>query len=415
MSRRVAVVGGVRTPFCRAGTDLKEISPENLGAVVVRELLARVPIYPSMIDEVIFGNVIQPPHATNIARVLAVKGGIPISVPAMTVNRNCASGLEAVVNGADKIRSGRCEITLVGGVESMSQFPILFKKEMREIFYLLSKARNLGEKLKVFSKFRFRFLLPDIPKIADPICGLVMGETAENLAREFHITREQQDAYALESHRRAALALKSGRFSKEIIPVCIPPNMDTFAQSDNGIRVQQTLEDLKKLKPCFEKYTGTVTAGTSSQVTDGACALLLMSEQRAKELNIEPLGYLGASAEAGVEPSRMGFGPVNATLKLLNQTQDSLDTFDLIEINEAFAVQVLSVVEGFKRAGMGEIDRERLNVNGGAIALGHPVGVSGARLVLTTLIELKERNKSRALVTLCVGGGQGESQILEAE
>jgi acetyl-CoA acyltransferase len=425
MKERIAVVTGLRTPFCKAGGAFKHWEAEDLGAFVVRELLARSDLDPNDVDELIFGNVLQPPHATNIARVLAVKGGLPIKVPAYTVNRNCASGLESISSAMNKILQDEAQIIIAGGTESMSNFPVLFSKKARDFFLRLSKAKSFQQKLGAAFSFRPSMLKPEIPGIADPICDLTMGQTAEILSREFHVTRFDQDEYALMSHQRAAKAQEDGRLAEEIIPLPSPPDF-AFQEQDDGIRHDASIEGLTKLKPVFDKLTGTVTAGNSSQVTDGAAAVLLMRESRAKELGLKPLGYVSEYAVAALDPSRMGLGPVFAISKLLDKVDRKLSDIDLIEINEAFAAQViaceraLASSEFAKRAlnrpsAVGVINRDHLNVNGGAVALGHPVGTSGTRLVLTLLKELRRRGKQVGVASLCIGGGQGQAALLEVE
>jgi acetyl-CoA acyltransferase len=289
----------------------------------------------------------------------------------------------------------------------------------------MNKAKTWGQRFRGLLSFRPSFLKPQIPDIADPLCGLSMGQTAEILAREFKIDRAEQDKFALRSQQRAIAAMQEGRLADEIIPVPVPPKYNKMQSQDEGPRANQTLEALAKLKPVFDPLTGTVTAGNASPLTDGAAAVLLMKESQAKALGIKPLGYLVDYAAAALDPSRMGLGPAYAIAKLLDRTQSSLDSFDLIEINEAFAAQVLAVLKACasadfakkelgRDAPVGEIDMEKLNVNGGAIALGHPLGASGARLVITILKELQRRGKLRGLVTMCVGGGQGEAAIVEA-
>lgn len=414
MNQRVAIVSGIRTPFCKAGGLLRDLEADDLGALAVKELVARAPFDPKIIDEVILGNVLQPSHATNIARVIAVKAGLPDSIPAYTVNRNCASGMEAVTTAANKILAGQADIILAGGVESMSNFAILFPKQMRDFLQNLKKARSWQEQLKVFFTFRLSLLMPQLPELADPLCGLSMGQTAERIIRDYRITRAQQDQFALDSHRKAAAAMQSGRFAEEIVPVALPPTFGKMQQLDEGPRAQQTLESLEKLKPVFEPVTGSVTAGNSSPLTDGAAALFVMSEDKAKALGLTPLGYLRGYAAAGLDPSRMGLGPFFATTKLFKKTGVLLKEIDLIEINEAFAGQVLAVMRAFEKdPALGAIDPSKLNVNGGAIALGHPLGASGTRLILTLLLELRKRGKRLGLATLCIGGGQGEACLLE--
>lgn len=424
MKERIAVVSGLRTPFCKASGVMRDLEADDLGAFIVRELLARSNILPSQVDELIFGNVLQPPHAANIARIISIKGGLPNKVTAFTVNRNCASGMESIATAADKIQMGHAEIIVAGGTESMSNFPITIRKGYKDFLQRLSKAKNWQQKLSAIFSFRPGFLVPEIPEISDPLCGLSMGQTAENLSREFLVSREEQDAFSLLSQERAVLASTEGRLADEIAPIPLAPSYATVQTADDGPRANQTLEALTKLKPIFDRVTGTVTAGNSSQVTDGAAAVILMKESKAKKLGLQPLGYIRDYAAAGLQPSRMGLGPAFATAKILARTGMQLSDFDLIEINEAFAAQVLAVVkacasEDFARKelgrdkAVGKIDLEKLNVNGGAIALGHPLGASGTRLVLTLLKELKRRNKNVGLAALCIGGGQGQAIVLE--
>ncbi len=426
MKERIAIVAGIRTPFCKAAGVLRDMEADDIGAYIVRELIARTGIPAEKVDELVFGNVLQPPHATNIARIIAIKAGLPVKVPAYTVNRNCASGMEALMSGADKILLGYDDIVIAGGVESMSNFPVLVRKRYKEFLQRLGKAKSFGQKLSALLSFRPGFLLPEIPEITDPLCGLSMGQTAEVLAREFRIGRAEQDEFALRSQQRAAKAIADGTFADEVVPIPLPPSYDKMQLQDDGARADQTLAALAKLKPAFDKLTGTVTAGTSSQITDGAAAVLLMREAEAKAMGFKPLGYIRAYAEAGLQPSRMGLGPAFAISKLLSKTGLQLSDFDLIEINEAFAVQVLAVVkacasDSFARQELGRekalgvIDMDKLNVNGGAIALGHPLGASGTRLVITLLKELNRRNKNLGLAALCIGGGQGQAVIVEVQ
>lgn len=424
--KRIAIVLGRRTPFCKANGLFKDWQADDLGAFAIKELVARAPFSPDEIDEVILGNVLQPSHATNIARVAAVKAGLPERIPAFTVNRNCSSGMESVITAANKIALGQADIILAGGFESMSNFPILFPRKMKDFLLGLNKARSFPEKMRALFKFRPSLFYPQVPEIADPLCGLSMGQTAEILAREFKITRDEQDRFALRSQLKAAKATEDGRFKEEIIPIAIPPQCLSYQTIDDGPRGSQTLEALQKLPPVFDKATGSVTAGNSSPVTDGACTLFVMSEERAKALGLKPLGYLIGSAEAGLDPARMGLGPAYAISKLLKETNIALKEIDLIEINEAFAAQVLAVVKACaskqfaekalnRSEALGEIDIEKLNVNGGAIALGHPLGASGARLILTLLNELNIRKKRLGIAALCIGGGQGQACLLEVE
>lgn len=426
MQERVAVIDGVRTPFCRAGGVLRDVQADDLGAYAVKELLARTAFPSKDVESLIFGNVINPPHLANIARILAVKAGLPLDVAAHTVNRNCASGLEAISEAATLIMLGHADAVIAGGTESMSNFPITFPKAMGPFLQKLSKAKTSMQKLAVFAGFRPSLIYPQLPGLTDPLCGLNMGQTAEILAREFNIDRTAQDNYALRSQQRAADANKKGYFAEEITFVRLQQDQCVYQSVDDGIRENQSLDSLAALRPSFERMNGTVTAGNASQVTDGAVALLLMSESKAKALGYKPLGFIRDFAYVGTSPRRMGIGPVLATSKVLNQAKLTLKDIDLVEINEAFAAQVLACQSAFnsdafakaelhRDSALGELDSEILNVNGGAIALGHPLGASGSRLVLTLLKELQRRSKHLGLATLCVGGGQGGAMIVEVD
>ena len=427
MKERIAIISGFRSPMGKAGGVMKNLTAHDLGARIVKEVLIRSQVDPEKIDEVIIGNVANPADAANIARVIALKAGIPQHVPAFTVHRNCASGMEAMTTSCSKILNGEAEIILAGGAESMSNIPLFFGKKMTALFANLMKAKSFGQKLSLLSTFRPHFLAPVVGLVqglTDPISGLIMGCTAENIAKDFKITREEQDEFALRSHQRAEAATANGIFREEIIPVFNNDEKNSqMIEEDEGIRKGQTLEALAKMKPYFEKVTGTVTVANSSQVTDGAAFAILMRESKAKELGLEPLGYIREFAYAGMDPSRMGLGPVFATKKLLDKTGLSLKDFDLFEINEAFAAQVIGCVrafasdefcqKNFAQNALGKIDEELLNVNGGGVALGHPVGMSGARIIIHALRELKRRGKNRGLATLCIGGGQGGAVVVE--
>jgi acetyl-CoA acetyltransferase family protein len=422
-SPRLVVVDGVRTPFCKMGSDLARMGADELGRIAVNTLLTRTGLDPGLIDEVIFGCVAQPAEAANVARVIALRAGIPASVPAITVHRNCASGMESFTQAYEKMVAGRGSIFLVGGAESMSQVPLLYKMSAAEKFSKLARAKSALQKIKAMAAFRPSDFQPRIGLqlgLTDPVCGMNMGDTAEVLAREHGIERGLQDAFALESHARALAARE--RMAEEICPVYTAKG--NVLTEDNGPRKDQNMEVLGKLRPVFDRRNGTVTAGNSSQITDGAVALLVMTEDKASELGMTPLGFLRGYAYAGCDPARMGLGPVYAMAKAEDRTGLTLDDADLVEINEAFAAQVLAVLKCLrsdefaqKHLGrnrpVGKIAKERLNVNGGSIALGHPVGATGARLILTSLKELKRRQAQRALVSLCVGGGQGAAIWLE--
>jgi acetyl-CoA acetyltransferase family protein len=425
--KEVVIVDGLRSPYVKAGTLFKDLPAQELGRIVLVELLLRTGIDPQLIDEVVIGNIAQPPEATNVARVIALKSGIPRQVPAVTVARNCASGMEAIANAHLKIATGMAEVMIAGGVESMSNIPILYPREYADVLAGAAKAKSLGEKIGAFAQARPKHFKPVIGLavgLTDPICDLNMGQTAEVLAKEFGISREEQDKFALMSHQRAQTATDLGKLREEIVPVFPPPKYNTVVDEDNGIRKGQTLEALQKLKPVFDRVYGTVTPGNSSQLTDGAAAVLMMSAEKAKAMGYQPLGYVRSYAFAGLDPARMGLGPSLATPKALKLAGVNFKDIQLIEINEAFAAQIIANEMVFREAKLsqkwlsreeplGEINRDLLNVNGGAIALGHPVGSSGARLVLTLLNEMKRRHLNLGLATLCVGGGQGGAMVVE--
>ena len=423
--KEVVIVQGFRTPFCKAGTAFANIPACQLGAAVLQELLYRTELPPGEVDEVIWGNIAQPAEAINIARVIALKAGMPETTPAHTVQRNCGSGLQAIAAAYYRIRSGEAEIIVAGGVESMSRYPFLLPQQPSPGH----EPRNGGEppgKGTLYRKHVSRRVKPVASlqlALRDYFCEMPMGQTAELLNREYHITREEQDEYALLSHQRAAQAMESGVFREEIIPFYLPPGYEVI-EEDNGIRKNQTPEQLAQLPPVFDPRFGTVTAGNASQVTDGAAVVLVMSAQRAKTLGLEPLGYIRSIAFAGVAPEYMGIGPAHATAKALQQAGMKFYDIQLTELNEAFAAVVIANERLFANRqfcedtfGDGEllspIDRSKLNVNGGAIALGHPVGATATRLVVTLVKEMRRRNLITGLATMCIGGGQGGAIIIE--
>lgn len=424
---RIAIIDGIRTPMGKYGGILNSVSADELGAYVVQELLYRTDIPLSEVNEVIIGNVGQPPHAQNIARVIGLKAGLPKSVPAFTVHRNCASGMQSITAAMNQISLNESDVIIAGGVESMSNIPFYLSKEFQNFLTRVQSSKTLQDKMKALSGFHLKYLKPIVGLavgLTDPVCGLNMGQTAEILAKEFVITREQQDRYACQSHNRAQKATEQGIFAEEIVPYILKGNAPLT--TDEGIRFNQTMEALAKLNPYFDKLTGNVTAGNSSQITDGAAAVLLMSESKAKALGLKPLGYITHYAYAGLDGARMGLGPAYATAKVLQKSRLKMKDFDLIEMNEAFAAQIIANLIAFdsqkfanEELGLskpiGAIDPKKLNVNGGAIALGHPVGMTGTRLILTLLKELKRRKKHRGLATLCVGGGQGAAAIVEVK
>jgi acetyl-CoA acyltransferase len=415
--RSAYVLNGARTAYTRAGSDLANVSAVDLGKTAAVEAMARSGVTPEEIDQTIFGNIATPVDAANIARVIALRAGIPKERPAHSVSRNCASGVEAVVQAARLIQTGEADVVLAGGVESMSQIPFLYRDAVKEAFTKAGMAKSAGERVSAFAHLPWKELMNPVIGIkqglTDPVCDLNMGETAEILAKEGRISREEQDAFALRSHQRAAAA--RARLAEEIVPTPLPPDFGKLALLDNGVRESQTAEALAKLKPFFDRKFGTVTAGNSSQITDGGAAVVVVSEDFLKRTGKTPLARIASWGFAGVEPERMGLGPSRSTPVALRKAGLKLSDIDLVEMNEAFAAQVLANLRAFEKdPELGPIDPEILNVNGGAIALGHPVGSSGTRLVLTLLYEMRKRRAKRSLATLCVGGGQGATIVLEA-
>jgi acetyl-CoA acetyltransferase family protein len=422
----IVIIEGFRTPYARAGTAFKDVPAVDLGAAVVKEVIVRTGIDPQKIDEVIIGNAGMPAEAANIARVIALRAGIPERIPAYSVQRNCASGMQAAASAYAQIIAGMSEIVLVAGVESMSNYSFNMTKKLQNVIATVQRAKNFSAKVKAILALRPRDFVPVIGLIeglTDPISGLIMGLTAEVLVRDFGITRREQDELALESHRRWTRAFEAGKFKNEVIPFYVPPKFGPL-EEDVGPRKDETMEALGKLKPYFDRKYGTVTAGNSSPITDGAAAALIMSADKARELGYKALGYIKAVAFAGFDPSRMGISPLYATHKVLKLTGMKLKDIELIELNEAFAAQIIAVeraaVSRDYFAGhlpgeepIGEFRRDIMNVNGGAIAVGHPVGSSGLRIVLTLLKEMARRGLSVGLATLCIGGGQGGALIVE--
>jgi acetyl-CoA C-acetyltransferase len=391
----VVIVDGVRTPIGNFGGALKDMTAHAMGAAVVKAVIERTQIAPDAVDEVVFGCVGQHSDATNMARNIALYAGLPITVPAYTVQRNCSSGLQSLVNAYQSIQAGDADVQIEGGTESMSQAPFV------------SRDMRWGKRLKHGS-----FIDSIWEGLTDGFCGQIMGFTAETLAEEFKITRDEQDKFALLSHKRAFRAVREGKFKDEIMTVSVPKKMagkevtpEPFSQ-DEGPNAALTEQQLA-LYPTVFKEGGTVTPGNSCSLNDGAAATLVMSAERARALGYEPLGYIRSYAFVGVEPQRMGIGPAEAIPIALKKAKLSLSDIQLFEINEAFAAQYLAVE---KKLGL---NREIVNVNGGAIALGHPVGMTGTRLAITVLREMKRRNLGLGIASMCVGGGIGAAMVLE--
>ncbi len=420
-NKPLAILSGMRTPFCKAYTTLADVHPVDLGVSAVKAAVSHANIERNAIDEVVMGNVSGPADSANVARVIALKAGIPHDRIAHTVNRNCASGMESILQAWQILSEGRAQTVVAGGTESMSNIPLLVRPDSTKLLMQLGRSKSLLAKLKTMAKFRPRHLKPVVGVmlgLTDPYSGLNMGQTAEVLVKDFGISREEQDQFALQSHVNAAAARERCFLSGEIVPL-------HGVEKDNGPRSGQSIEALKKLKPIFAA-DGTVTAGNSCPLTDGAAAVVLTNAGAVDIHSVKPLGYVTSYAIAGCDPTRMGLGPVYATAKLLKQTGLDLHNFDLYEINEAFAAQVLACLAAFESdafasrelglsKALGTVPRDRLNVHGGAIALGHPVGTTGTRMVITLLRALKEKGLQRGLATLCVGGGQGVAMVVETE
>ncbi|MBZ4416790.1 acetyl-CoA C-acyltransferase FadI [Myxococcus sp. RHSTA-1-4] len=421
---RVAIVRGLRTPFVKAGSVFSGLTALDLGRMVVQELVQRTDIDPGAIDQVVFGQVIPTLTAPSIAREVVIAAGLPRKIEAFTVARACATSIQAMTTAANAIAVGEAEVVIAGGTECMSDAPIFTSRPLAQALVAASKGRSLPEKLKPFQRLKAKDLLPVPPAIAEFSTGMTMGESAEKMAKENGISREEQDRIAYNSHRNAARAWKEGLFDNEVMHVPVPPKYEQTAAKDNIVRDDTSVEALGQLKPVFDRKYGTITAGNASPLTDGAAALLLMSEERAKALGHEPLGYLRAHAYAATDPGdQLLQGPVYAVPTALKRAGMTLADIDLVEMHEAFAAQVASNLQALasrefaKKAGwsapVGEVDRERLNVTGGSIAIGHPFGATGARLVTQALNELKRRNKNTVLCTVCAAGGLGAAVVLE--
>jgi acetyl-CoA acyltransferase len=423
-ARRVAIVAGIRTPFAKAGSTLKSLSAIDLGRLCVAELLHRTELDTSTVDALIFGTVVPSVLAPNIAREVSLLPHLPKGVQAFTVSRACASANQAITDAADQIALGNADVIIAGGAESLSTVPILHSRGFSDALVNASRAKSLGGRVKAFAAVRPRDLAPITPAIAEPTTGETMGQSAEKMAKINHIAREEQDQFALRSHRLAHAGTADGRLTAEIAPVWVPPKYEAVLAADNGIREDTSIERLRELPPVFDRRYGTVTAGNSSPLTDGAAAMLLMSEEKARSLGYEPLGFIRSYAYAALDPGeQLLMAPVLAAPVALKRAGLSLGDMDLVEMHEAFAAQVLSNLRGFEsqdwaeRAGftkpVGEVDFAKLNVMGGSIALGHPFGATGARITTTLMNELGRRGGQFGLMTVCAAGGMGFAMVVE--
>jgi acetyl-CoA acyltransferase len=422
-NRRAAIVAGVRTPFAKSGTLLRDVSAVALARHAARELLFRSELDGREVDQVIFSQVVPSAQAPNVAREVSLLPQLLPSVPAYTLNRACASAAQAIENAADQIVLGHADTIIAGGVESLSDIPILHSRRFSQVLVEAGKARSMGARVAAFSRVRPRDLVPVTPAVAEPSTGETMGQSAEKMAKENGITREAQDRFALMSHQRAAAATADGRLTAEIAPWFGGRELDQVVTTDNGIRPDTSLEALAALKPVFDRRYGSVTAGNSSPLTDGAAAVLLMAEEKAKALGYEPLAYVRSYAVSAVDPGwQLLMGPVYAVPKALERAGISWSELGLVEIHEAFAAQVLSNVQAWSSqawadrlglAPVGEVDWERTNVMGGSIAIGHPFAATGARLATTLANEMRRRDVQFGLISICAQGGMGYAMVLE--
>ena len=422
--RRVAIVTGVRTPFSKAGTLFKSLSAIELGRLCVAELMQRTNLNGTDVDAIVFGTVVQNVQAPNIAREVSLMPLLPKGVDAWSVSRACASANQAIADAADQIALGHMECVIAGGAESLSNVPILHSRGFTDVLMAANKAKNISQKLSAFSRVRPKDLVPVAPAISEPTTGETMGQSAEKMAKLNDISREEQDEFALRSHRLAAAGLRDGRLSAEMFAVYVPPKYEKIATTDNGVREDSTLDQLSALKPVFDKRYGSVTAGNASPLTDGAGAVLLMSEDKAKALGYTPIAFIRSYASAALDPGEQLLqAPVLAAPKALARAGLTLRDLDLIEMHEAFAAQVLSNLRGFEsqawaeRAGLtkplGAVDRAKLNVMGGSLSIGHPFGATGARVTTTLCNELARRGGQFGMLTVCAAGGLGFAMVIE--
>jgi acetyl-CoA acyltransferase len=424
---RIAIIDGCRTPFIKSGTDFQNMDVTDLASVAASELLARTGIDPELIDLSVFGVVVPALHAPNLGREVVFRTSMPMRIPGVTLNLACASSTRAITFGANAILAGECDIVLAGGAESLSNVPIQFSRKAAGVFMELNKAKTLPQRAAAIGKLRPADLAPVAPAIAEYTTGLSMGESAEKMAKENDISRRAQDEIALLSHQRAAAATEDGRLTAQIAPAFPPPRYDKAVTQDNGVRADSSLEALAKLKPVFDRRYGSLTAGNSSPLTDGGSAVLLMSEERAKALGYQPLGYIRSYSFTALNPGdQLLQGPAYAAPAALDAAGLQLSDIDLVEMHEAFASQILSNLKAFaskkfaqeelgRSEALGVVDFERFNATGGSIAIGHPFGATGARVVTQLLYELRRRGQNLGLVTVCAAGGVGFAMVLERE
>ncbi|HVS03192.1 MAG TPA: acetyl-CoA C-acyltransferase FadI [Thermoanaerobaculia bacterium] len=424
---RVAIVEGCRTPFTKGSTDFQHMDVIDLAALPAGELVSRTGLDPAEIDLAIFGCVVPALYAPNLGREVVFRSSLPDRVPGTTVNLACASSNRAITSGAEAILVGQAEVVLTGGAESLSNVPIRYSDAAAHRLMELSRAKSLPRKAAIVAKLRPKDLVPVPPAIAEYTTGMTMGQAAEKMAKENDVSRRAQDEIALMSHQRASAATKEGRFAEQVVPAFPPPDYDRAVVVDNGIRHDSSPEALAGLKPVFDRQFGTITAGNASPITDGGAAVLLMSEEKAKALGYQPLGYIRSWAYASLDPgTQLLQGPAYAAPQALDRAGLKLSDLDLVEMHEAFAAQILSNLKAFaskkfareelgRSRPLGEVDLERLNVNGGSIAIGHPFGATGARVTMQLLHELRRRGLNLGLMTVCAAGGVGFAMVVERE
>jgi len=421
---KTAIVAGSRTPFVRSGTVFADLSAIDLGKVAVRDALDRSGVQSDQVDQLVYGTVVHDTQAPNIAREVGL-AVLPKTVPAVTVSRACASANQAITDGAQIIEMGHADVVIAGGSESLSHIPITVSDKLSKTLVTASKGRTLGQRLSPFSAVRPKDLIPVTPAIAEPTTGERMGDSAERMAKENHISREAQDEWALRSHRLAAAGTQDERLTAEITPVYVPPDFERVIVRDNGIRSDTSLEQLAKLRPAFDRRHGSVTAGNSSPLTDGASAVVLMNEERARADGIEPMGYVRSWAWTALDPAgQLLQGPAYAAPIALDRAGLTMKDIGLMEMHEAFAAQVLSNLQALsskafaeeelgRSEAVGHPDMDLINVMGGSLSIGHPFGATGARLTITILNEMARRDVEFGLITVCAAGGMGFAMVVE--
>jgi acetyl-CoA acyltransferase len=421
----VAVVAGLRTPFVRSGGDFKDLTAVDLGAIVVNELVARSGIPVEEFDALIFGQVIPSPLSSLVAREVVLRTELPRTLPAHTSSRACATSIQTATEAADQIALGLADVVIAGGAESLSDAPIFASHRLAQALVAMTRAKTLVDKAKILGTLKLRDITPVPPALKEPTTGLTMGESAQKMAWENGVSREAQDEFAWASHRKASAAWKGGLFDAEVMPVEVPPRFQKVVRADDNVRHDASVEALGQLKPVFDRRYGTITAGNSSPLTDGAAALILASEEKARALGLRPLGWVRAYAYAATDPGdQLLQGPAYAAPVALDRAGLRLADMDVVEMHEAFAAQVLSNLQAFasrkfaeERLGrpepLGEIDPARLNPNGGSVPLGHPFGATGARMIAQALRELSRRKGAHALLTVCAAGGLGAAVVLD--